>query len=378
VAEVLAQLSGYPAPVAAWEEELLPARLGPTLASELDLDLRRHDILWVGTGPARCTFVATADLDLVRPPDLAELARVTEVLPSRAGRFTLADLAQAHQEPSSAIAAKLWQLAWDGLVTNDDLTALRQGVASGFVASEPPPPPPRRPRRRGFARWRTERPFAGNWLAVPWPEPPEDPLDEEELCRERARLLLARYGILFRELCERELPALAWSRLFRALRLLELSGEVVTGELVAGPAGPQFALPEAATLLERVADEPASVWLSALDPASPCGLALPGLEPRWPRRVPGNHGVIDGERLVLTSESHGRRVWIGVPADHPRLPQYLDLFAHLLGRERAPRRSLTLEQINGERASTSPYLEAFAARFAVDRTARTLHLGRRY
>ncbi len=39
-------------------------------------------------------------------------------------------------------------------------------------------------------------------------------------------MLLQRYGILFRELLLRELGPLKWARVFRALCLIELSGEV--------------------------------------------------------------------------------------------------------------------------------------------------------
>jgi ATP-dependent helicase Lhr and Lhr-like helicase len=66
-----------------------------------------------------------------------------------------------------------------------------------------------------------------------------------ELDKERARMVLARFGVIFRELLEHELPPLRWPRLFRALRLLELSGEIVAGHFFDGIPGLQFATHEA-------------------------------------------------------------------------------------------------------------------------------------
>ena len=63
------------------------------------------------------------------------------------------------------------------------------------------------------------------------------------MARDRIRQVLQRYGVVFRELLEAELPRLRWSRLFRSLRLMEFSGEVVAGRFFDGIPGLQFASP---------------------------------------------------------------------------------------------------------------------------------------
>ena len=122
------------------------------------------------------------------------------------------------------------------------LPAVRRGIAGGFRAEEPARDGARRSRR--FDRWQASRPGGG--LLVPRPvaeSGQRDALDEEEIARDRIRQVLQRYGVVFREILEAELPPLRWARLFRSLRLMEFSGEVVTGRFFDGIHGLQFALP---------------------------------------------------------------------------------------------------------------------------------------
>jgi ATP-dependent Lhr-like helicase len=70
--------------------------------------------------------------------------------------------------------------------------------------------------------------------------------------------LLARYGVLFRELATLESPALRWSEVFRALRIMELSGEIVAGHFFEGLSGPQFLTPAALRLLRQSAESTCS------------------------------------------------------------------------------------------------------------------------
>ena len=52
--------------------------------------------------------------------------------------------------------------------------------------------------------------------------------------------LLARYGVLFREMLTRESAAPAWSDLVPQLRRMELRGEVSGGRFVSGVGGEQY------------------------------------------------------------------------------------------------------------------------------------------
>ena len=87
------------------------------------------------------------------------------------------------------------------------------------------------------------RPSSGHWFAIAGAPADADALSQEELARDRIRQLLMRYGILFREILENEPAPLGWSRLFRSLRVMEFSGEVIGGHFFAGIPGLQFISP---------------------------------------------------------------------------------------------------------------------------------------
>ena len=66
-----------------------------------------------------------------------------------------------------------------------------------------------------------------------------------------ARQLLARYGVVYRELVVKEIT-LPWRELLVHLRRLEARGELRGGRFVAGVVGEQFAVPEAVDALRAV------------------------------------------------------------------------------------------------------------------------------
>jgi ATP-dependent Lhr-like helicase len=218
----------------------------------------------------------------------------------------------------------------------------------------------------------------GGWYRLDPPIAPADALDREEDDRERARLLLDRYGVVFRELLQRESPALRWGAVFRALRMLELAGEAVAGRFFEGIPGLQFMSRSAFRALDEGLPEDRIWWLNATDPASPCGLAGIDVGVTVPTRIPSNHLVFHGRDLVLVSEQRGARLHIHVAVDHPHIDDYLGLFRAQLGRSVQPRRTITVESINGEPASSSPYREALERNFHVTRSPTALKLSRTY
>jgi ATP-dependent Lhr-like helicase len=109
----------------------------------------------------------------------------------------------------------------------------------------------------------------------------------DELAESAAKVLLQRYGVVMRDLYARESFTLAWRDVLRALRRLEARGTVRGGRFVTGPAGEQYALPEAVDALRRVRREERKgerVWVSAIDPLNLAGVLLPG------GRVPAQAG----------------------------------------------------------------------------------------
>jgi ATP-dependent Lhr-like helicase len=93
-----------------------------------------------------------------------------------------------------------------------------------------------------------------------------------------ARVLLARYGILFRDLLTRESNAPKWRDLLGILRRLEARGEVRGGRFVTGFGGEQFALPDAVESLRtsRTRESSDLISVSAADPLNLAGIIIPG------------------------------------------------------------------------------------------------------
>jgi ATP-dependent Lhr-like helicase len=92
-----------------------------------------------------------------------------------------------------------------------------------------------------------------------------------------ARRLLARWGVVFRDVIARESLAPPWREVLLVFRRLEARGEIRGGRFVAGFVGEQFALPEAIEALRSVrrtgGDEP--VRVGAYDPLNLAGIILP-------------------------------------------------------------------------------------------------------
>jgi ATP-dependent helicase Lhr and Lhr-like helicase len=94
-----------------------------------------------------------------------------------------------------------------------------------------------------------------------------------------ARVLLRRYGVVFRRMIERESLNVSWFELGRVFRRLEARGEIRGGYFVNGVSGEQFALPEAIGLLRSMRKAPAKgelIAISGADPLNLAGILSPG------------------------------------------------------------------------------------------------------
>jgi len=377
--ERLEKLFGYAAPASAWEAEILPARLDPYYPSWLDSLMQESDLLWLGGGPQRLAFAFPVDLELFQ--ETADDEATDGLFPQARGRYTLAELAAHGGRTTAEITDELWRLAWAGRVSNDAFAAVRKGVENKWQPVEPAPRAGARPRvgrRAAFRSWQATRPFSGRWFVLERDGEPRDALEEEELNKDRARVLLQRYGVVFRELLAREPPSLQWGRVFRSLRLMELSGEALAGHFFAGVGGLQFTTPAVFRELRRGLPEDAIYWLSAADPASLCGVDVAGLKETLPPRHATTHLVFHGRRLALVSRRRGKELDVRVGADHPHLAEYLGVLKTLLTREFRPLRSIDVERVNGEPAAQSAYAAVLGSLFRVVREQHHLRLWKRY
>jgi len=393
VAEALEPLLGFPAAAELWESEILPARVAAYGPRELDALAEESGLMWLGAGERAVTLALPDEAPLLaapedggEPEDGALRARLEPLFPDPLGRYGFETLLGRGAMGTAELTRLLWDGVWAGVVSNDALATLRQGIATGFGPAAADPEPTGDPARRGirgrrgraaFARWRASRPFTGSWRLLGPPPDGEDPLAALERDKDRVRLVLERYGVVFRELLERELPPLRWGRLFRALRLMELSGEVAGGHFFEGVGGLQFADPR--TLPELRAGPPERVfWLNAADPAAVTGLGLEGLRGRLPARVPSTHLSFRGSELLVVSRRHGAELDITVPSDDGDLPRLLGFLPHLLQRAQRPRRHLTVELVNGEAGAESAYRPVLERMLETTAEGSALKLFKRY
>ena len=380
----LEKLFGYPAPAHLWEADVLPARLDPYYPSWLDSLMQESDLAWLGCGNIRLTFAFPSDVELfVEASDDGgnDDAAVDALFPDKRGKYDLQELAERAGKATPAVSDELWRLAWLGRVANDSYVAVRKGVATKFQPAEPARARrgvPRQRRRAGAGRWRASRPWFGSWYVVEPPLSAGDALERDELAKDRIRVLLQRYGIVFRELLQRELPTLKWARVFRALRLMELSGEVLAGHFFSGVGGLQFISHAAFRELRRGLPRDAIFWLSAADPASLAGVEVEGLKGTLPARLASNHLVYHGSRLVMTSKRRGRELDLDVGPDHPHLDDYFEVLKVFLTREFQPLSAVEIETINGEPAGKSPYCDKLGEVFRLTREPRSIKLWKRY
>ncbi|MBI2741001.1 MAG: DEAD/DEAH box helicase [Rhodospirillales bacterium] len=286
---VVAQLEGFGAPAAAWESDILPARLKDYRPSWLDARCLAGHATWLRLGAraatGRPTTVRTTPVTLVPRRHAALWRAMASSEPARPGAQ-----AQAVVNYMAANGASFFDelLQHCGLLRSQLEEALAELVALGLVTSDSfaglrallVPFSERKPggtRRRRAAAAAMED--SGRWSLVRAPASADRALDAAAV-EHIARALLRRYGVVFWRLLERETSWLPpWRELLRVYRRLEGSGEIRGGRFVAGFTGEQFALPEAIGTLREVRRRPPSgEWtaVSGADPLNLAGILTPG------------------------------------------------------------------------------------------------------
>lgn len=356
------RLRGYAAPVDFWLDEAFASRLPGSTAPTLDAAATNGGLAWRGAGTEVVRIGFGGDFEVLDADSESRDDAVASFKDPHA-RYTFLQLLDESGLDAEAFNAVFWDAVWAGRIAADGFAVLDaarsrdyalHGVRGRRAGTSREPIRRSRSRARGVSMG-----WPGTWYRCEAPAPVADGIEKLEQSKERCRLLLDRYGILTREHANREGGPFRWSAVFPALRLMELSGEVVAGLFFEEMSGPQFALPEAVRRLERLARSHGTFWISAHDPVAPCGLGL--ALPDLPHRRAGNHlGYFEGN-LVLVSENFARRLTIRLDPDHPGLDSLLPNLAVLCRR----RKRLTPETINDEPARSSPYLAALARHVAV-------------
>jgi ATP-dependent Lhr-like helicase len=84
-----------------------------------------------------------------------------------------------------------------------------------------------------------------------------------------------------------------------------------------------------------------------------------------PPRVASTHLVYRGKDLKVVSKRNGKELSFLVPHGDPDLPCYFISLHHLVTRKFQPLRRITIETINDEKATESPYVPALRRAFDV-------------
>ncbi|HKO45703.1 MAG TPA: DEAD/DEAH box helicase [Pyrinomonadaceae bacterium] len=276
---IIEQLEGFEAPAAAWEGEILPARLVEYDPAWLDALCLSGEVVWARlTPPARTTSTEAGNERArgsapVRNTPIALLLRknfatwssvfpqttrnelefssttqaVLDFLSTRGASF-FTDVVDGTKLLKSQVEEALGELVAAGLVISDSFAGLRALLT------------PSSKKTNAAARRKHRQPVyqmssAGRWSLLNrvgqafLPVPSSQDLEASE---DVARILLKRYGVVFKRLLEREGIALPWRVLLRIYHRLEARGEIRGGRFVAGISGEQFALPEAVAMLRAI------------------------------------------------------------------------------------------------------------------------------
>ena len=263
LAAVIEQLEGFELAAAAWEHDVLPARVADYGAEQLDRLCLSGRVAWGRLTPGSKAPLRTSPIALLLrehaahwsmekdvPDFSSEAGAVREALQKRGASF-FNELVNATRLLPAFVERALAELAGAGVATADSFAGLRALLA-----------PPEK--RRALVE------TAGRWSLLV-----SERNDDAEAV---ARTLLKRYGVVFRSMLQRESGLPPWRELVRAYRRLEARGEIRGGRFVAGFGGEQFAAPDAVGRLRAVRRMEALdelVVLSAADPLNLVGILTP-------------------------------------------------------------------------------------------------------
>ena len=320
--EVLRQLQGFEVPASAWERHVLARRVSnydPAILDQLCLTgavgwgrLSPHPAMLedssgstrrvVPTSVAPITFFVRDDAEWMALPGVRSAHReaereikglspdaraVLDFLRSRGASF-FADIVRGSQKLKSEVETALWELVAAGLVTADGFDNLRALID------------PKRRAGQGSGKSNRPRHSTGRWSLLEPLSGGDSARSLETVCR----VLLQRYGVVFRELLVRESMLPSWRELLITFRRLEDRGEIRGGRFVSGFVGEQFALPIAVESLRAMKNAPLGgelITISAADPLNLAGIIVPG------ERVP----AISGKYVSFRD---------GVLAENPEVP----------------------------------------------------------
>ncbi|MBI1309985.1 hypothetical protein GC176_01670 [bacterium] len=298
--ETISILQGLDIPAACWERDILPARLSGYRSEWLDELCLGGEVAWGRLFPPKresesrsgVTRVVPVSIFLRSDQDwltaasplsddvaLTATAQATVELLASSGATFASDLQQRLGLTGGTFQDVLGELLTAGVLTADGFGGLRSLLAEkGNTTSS-------LSRRRGLVRRRAASGTVGRWSLWRYPSvsrldqaqrrscdseltntsnagpaphsrpDADEPLTCGDVVEQWAWQLLRRWGVVFRELLDREAGAPRWWELLQIYRRLEARGELRGGRFISGVAGEQFALPDTVKRLRDLRDE---------------------------------------------------------------------------------------------------------------------------
>ena len=232
----------------------------------------------------------------------------------RRGAPFFADIVRGTKRLPTEVEEALWQLVAAGLVTADGFDALRSLIDAK--------------RRLGEKGLRARpRSSSGRWTLL---RSETERIDADAF----ARRLLARWGVVFRDIVARETLAPSWRELLVALRRMEARGEIRGGRFVAGLRRRAVRAPEAIEALRaarRSGEAGEVVDVGAYDPLQLAVAMMPAprslsaiaapLPPAPPAARDGQAGGVTGAMIMPPGFGGTVYPWVQSRA-RSRLPRF--------------------------------------------------------
>ncbi|NHN31791.1 DEAD/DEAH box helicase [Paenibacillus agricola] len=356
---IMQLLQGIFLPYSQWEKLIFPSRIEGYQKADLDVLCASGEVLWIGRKETaaekegKIAFFLAESVALYHPflPTLstAEETQHPELLAllrAKGASFLTRLSADTGLIPSELLS-KLFDLVWEGHISNDQWTPLRNySAAKGKLNPK---------MGSGLGRW-----YPIESLGVP-------AVSLEESAVAWVRHLLQNHGIITKEVVSQYAPFL-WETMVKVLKRLEELGTLTRGLFVRGITSMQFMERDVVDMIRKVDPLPApvvgeagqskqtqqaeqAVAIHAADPADLFGTVLP-----WPEvegihftRKQGNFLVYDRGMWVCWIENYGRKI-VFLKDDYNKDPDMLiPIFRQMLDYGKS--RKIVIDSWNGQQAA---------------------------
>ncbi|SFK82522.1 ATP-dependent helicase Lhr and Lhr-like helicase [Paenibacillus sp. 1_12] len=341
-------LQGIFLPYSQWEQLIFPSRVAGYQKSDLDLLCASGEVIWMGRKEAnekegKIAFFLADSVSLYCPfiPTTTETAHpeLLALLRARGASF-LTRLSTESGLVPSVMLAKLFDLVWEGHISNDQWSPLRNySAAKGKLNPK---------MGSGLGRWYPVESLGGTSI----------PLEESALAW--VRHLLLNHGIITKEVVSQYAPFL-WENMLKVLKRLEELGTLTRGLFVKGINSMQFMERDVIGMLRQpsevqtaVEGSERAVAIHAADPTDVFGTVVP-----WPEvegihftRKQGNFLVYHKGMWVCWLENYGRKI-VFLKDEYNQNPELLlPIFRQMLDYGKS--RKIVIDSWNGQQAVNSP------------------------